>query len=410
MSGRMSRRSEPAWHLLTAEYPPRIGGVGDYTRQVARALARAGARVHVWCARHDGADAAAVDEEDAAAGVRVHRAFARFTPSELHAAAREARSEAAVRWLVQWVPHQFGWRAMNVALPLWMAQRARAGDEVAVMIHEGGLPFAPGRWRQNVAAMVQRVMLGVAVRAADQLWMSIPGWERVVRSVGGRVLPSRGWLPIPSNIAVVDDGPGVEAWRRRFAPDAAPVVGHFGTFGGPVGERVDRVVPALLARMPSARVALVGAGSDRARDRLAAAHPRHASRIAATGTLEPREVSLAVQACDVMVQPYPDGVSGRRTSTMVSLSHARPVVTNLGELSESVWHDGVVQLAIDDPADMARAAAALLEDAGAQRELAAAGRGLYDALFSIERIVAVLRGERPPAAPGLVSVLAGAAE
>ena len=37
------------WHLVTSEYPPDIGGVSDYTAQLARALAGAGDEVHVWC-------------------------------------------------------------------------------------------------------------------------------------------------------------------------------------------------------------------------------------------------------------------------------------------------------------------------------------------------------------------------
>ena len=36
------------WHLLTPEYPPACGGVGDYTALVAAALAEAGDEVHVW--------------------------------------------------------------------------------------------------------------------------------------------------------------------------------------------------------------------------------------------------------------------------------------------------------------------------------------------------------------------------
>ena len=30
------------WHILTGEYPPECGGVGHYTRLVARGLAAAG--------------------------------------------------------------------------------------------------------------------------------------------------------------------------------------------------------------------------------------------------------------------------------------------------------------------------------------------------------------------------------
>ncbi len=41
-------------HLLTPEYPPAIGGVGDYARQVAQGLAEAGDDVHVWCPGENG--------------------------------------------------------------------------------------------------------------------------------------------------------------------------------------------------------------------------------------------------------------------------------------------------------------------------------------------------------------------
>ena len=37
------------WTILTCEYPPESGGVGDYTAQVAAGLAAAGDRVTVVC-------------------------------------------------------------------------------------------------------------------------------------------------------------------------------------------------------------------------------------------------------------------------------------------------------------------------------------------------------------------------
>ena len=44
-----------AWHIITGEYPPRPGGVADYSYLVAGALARAiGREVHVWTAPQEG--------------------------------------------------------------------------------------------------------------------------------------------------------------------------------------------------------------------------------------------------------------------------------------------------------------------------------------------------------------------
>src|SRR5437868_5304911 len=54
------------WHIITCEYPPQSGGVSDYTQQVARGLADAGDRVHVWCP-------SSLPSHATAAGIDIHR-------------------------------------------------------------------------------------------------------------------------------------------------------------------------------------------------------------------------------------------------------------------------------------------------------------------------------------------------
>ena len=58
-----------------------------------------------------------------------------------------------------------------------------------------------------------------------------------------------------------------------------------------------------------------------------------------------------LQACDLLLQPYVDGISGRRTTTISALEHAVPVVTTFGPLSEPFWRDtsAVETIAADAP-------------------------------------------------------------
>ncbi|MFL5350710.1 MAG: glycosyltransferase family 4 protein, partial [Hyalangium sp.] len=97
--------SEVAWHLLTGEYPPQPGGVSDYTRLIARELARRGLEVHVWAPGKAG--------ETREEGVTVHRAPGLFTPAGLIRLSRGLeRCRAPRRLLLQYVPHAFGLKAM----------------------------------------------------------------------------------------------------------------------------------------------------------------------------------------------------------------------------------------------------------------------------------------------------------
>ena len=90
----------------------------------------------------------------------------------------------------------------------------------------------------------------------------------------------------------------------------------------------------------------MGRGSQAMRDELVKRYPELAGRLHAAGTLAAAELSLHISACDVMLQPYIDGVSSRRTSVMVGLSHGVPVVTTSGRLTETLWAEsGAVALA-----------------------------------------------------------------
>ncbi len=374
------------WRIITGEYPPQRGGVGDYTRMVARGLAAAGDRVEVWAPR-----AAGGELNDP--GVATHRLPGRFGPGALMRLARELPAGDGARILVQYTPHAYGMRAMNLPFCIWLRRRAARGGGVDVMFHEANFPFLPGhpaRYRILAAAttMMARLVAGSAARA----FVSTPAWEPRLRPwmrAGGRIV----WLPVPSNIPVVDGRDPIAATRSRYAPREGLVIGHFGTCGDGIGRALERVVPFLLSARRELSVLMIGADGAPWRESFIGKYPEFAPRMIATGELAAEALSCAISACDLMLQPYPDGVTTRRTSLTVALAHGRAIVTTAGALTEPLWaaSGAVVLTPVDDSGALGATACALLDDGARRERMGLAALDLYRERFDPRHTIAALR-------------------
>lgn len=387
-----------SWHLMTAKYPPQFGGVSDYTRQVALGLADAGDEVHVWCPAPEceegkgKGEGEKLDVRDQKSEVRVHRHLGRVWPTDLRRVGRMLdQFPAPRRLLVQWVPHGFGMRAMNVPFSLWLWKRARKGDVVEIMAHECYLPFKRWAWKQNTAAVVQRLMTIILLRAAHHVWVSIPAWEKRWRplALGRRVTFT--WLPVPSNIPVIEDPVGVSALRKRYGINGQPVIGHFGTYNQHDRKMLRLILTKLFNEDESQKVILIGRGSDAMRDDLIQCEPKWKNLIHASGALDADQLSVHLSACDVMVQPCQGGVSGRKTTVIAGLAHGRQIVTTTGCLTESDWaaSKAVVLAPCDDVELIAAETRRLLNHHN--RCLGQAARDFYDRTFDVSRTISVLR-------------------
>jgi len=388
-----SSASEPdaraVWHIIAGEYPPQLGGVSDYTFLVASGLAERGDRVHVWCPPCAGAT-------PAAPGVVVHRELGQISPQDLRRVGEQLdRFEGPRKIMVQWVPHGFGYQSMNLPFCWWLRNRAaRHGDRVDIMLHEPFLDFRANSIRQSAAAFVHRLMTIVLLRSAERVWMSIPGWEQRWRPYAlGRNIPFQ-WLPIPSSIPVRSDPAGVLAIRRRYLEGDRCLIGHFGTFGWPITSVLEPILFALCREPERQTVLFMGVGSEEFRKALILREPAMERLIQATGPLPTEEVSLHLAACDLMIQPYPDGVSTRRTSCMAPLSHGKPIVTTSGTLTEDFWVTaGAVLIArAGDTAAFVELARRLRDNSEERELLGRAARELYRERFEVDRVVAALRG------------------
>jgi glycosyltransferase involved in cell wall biosynthesis len=155
---------------------------------------------------------------------------------------------------------------------------------------------------------------------------------------------------------------------------------------------LQQVAPVVL-NDDRAMLLIIGDGGSAWRDTFLAKHPHLSSRIVAPGRLTGHTLSCHIAVCDVLVQPYPDGVTTRRTTAMAALAHGKAVVTNSGSLTEPFWAEsGFVSLAPDDDTRaMARAVQRLLccsDERAALGRTAAEG---YRRRFETGHIVTALR-------------------
>lgn len=430
-AGGPKAREPVRWVLLVGEHPPRPGGVGDYTQVVSRALAEAGEQVEVW--------APLSEAEAQRAGPLVQRLPDAFGPASRQVLEQVLFGRGPCRVLLQYVPQSLGLRSVNLPFVAWLCQAlaAHAETKLWVMFHEVALPVGAGYpVRYWVAGFAQRLMASMVARRAERLFVSTPAWATMLEALvpeGG--MPAAEWLPVPSNVESQVDAREVARLRRAWGVGAGlgadegadeVVIGTFGTYGTLVAPLLAQVLPALMRGGASdavgrgvRRLVLIGRGSERfAAELKAQARASDGGKASGsgggpggaggTGEAEwaervvwldggtPGEVATHLAACDLLVQPYPDGLSCRRGSLMAGLALGGSIVSNLGPLSEQFWRSGelVAVASRPDGAELVAVAERLLRDAEARRALGARARDGYRERFSVARTLEVLLGDQ----------------
>ena len=381
-------------HLVTPEYPPQIGGVSDYTRAMASRLAAAGREVHVWAPGNDGP--AETTGPTGLAGVFVHRVAGTWTrPDRARVAGELDRFPGPRRLLVHWVPHGYEPRGLARGFVRWLRERRqRAGDRVELIIHEPGVGFEGG-WRQWVLAVLHREMLVSLLGTAARVWLSTPAWGprlspwRTLANLTrlGSSPPPVHWLPLLLDVPVVEDAAAVAAARVEFATvdhggnGKGELLGHFGTYGAGVTRLLGPALTQVLGERPTRRALLLGRGGERYLASFRAAHPALAGRVHATGETDGTRLSILLQSCDLLLQPYPDGITTRRTSALAVLAHGRAMVTTTGHLTERVLWESAGACRVVVPAGLAAATGELLDDDDARATLGDRGRAWFEREF-----------------------------
>jgi hypothetical protein len=205
------------------------------------------------------------------------------------------------------------------------------------------------------------------------------------------------WLPVPSTIPVVDNPAAASRWRARCTKTGGLLIGHFANYSDYSVGQLSQVIPGLLSSDRGLSLLLLGANSNELRPHLLERNHHLEGSIHASGPLARQDLSSALSACDVMVQPYPDGVSTRRSSTSALMAHGRAVVTTAGIATEALWmnDDAVAMAPADDASRLREVTAQMLSSAELRDRYAQGALKLYDERFALRHTIAALIGDSP---------------
>jgi hypothetical protein len=376
------------WIILTGEYPPDTGGVADYARLVAETLTAYKDSVEVWAPPQATA-------QSTISSVRVHRLPDHFgirSLSILGEAFRNAPSESRV--LVQYVPQAFGLKGMNLFFCVWLWFQ-RKQRNITVMFHEVATPWErrvrPRQIALTFLAVMTRIMAFFMARSARRIFVTIPMWKAKLNSFADdRPIE---WLPVPSTVATTVGPQKVSRLREQLIGASRYLIGHFGTFGGHIASALRMIVPRVLAENNECTFLFVGRGSETLAKEILEDHPQFKERLRATCTLEAGDVSEHLSACDLIIQPYIDGISSRRTSAMASVALGLPILTTKGPLTEPIWGQSNAVRLSDSFEELADQVVPLLRDTVERARIGEAAASLYRKEFHIDRTIAGLRGE-----------------
>jgi glycosyltransferase involved in cell wall biosynthesis len=150
---------------------------------------------------------------------------------------------------------------------------------------------------------------------------------------------------------------------------------------------------------------LMGRGSDLFADEVRAAHPYLRGRVHATGGLSSQSLAEHLSTCDLLVQPFEDGVSTKRGSITAALALGVPVATTTGAITESVWTEtvAVATAPVDARDDFVSLVDRLAANPAERTALGRRGKRLYAECFAIEHTISALR--RRAGAPEAASLL-----
>jgi glycosyltransferase involved in cell wall biosynthesis len=364
--------------MITGEYPPMEGGVGDFTRQLSLALRERGHEIHILTSKvSDIAEGRSVEDD-----LTIYRSVTRWGWRTLGQISEWVRTlncdicdlqyQAAAYGMTGWInflPH----RLTSVVPPL------------VVTYHD----LLPPYLFPKAGPVRQWSVWHLARHAEGAIVTNRQDYQALSQALNVPTLPVRE-IPIGSNIAAhLPADYDRRRWREQHGFATGDIViGYFGLVNRSKGiETLLESLAELVGRGYPIRLLMIG-GSPGASDATNVGYAAEIARlieslglrdrIHRTGFVPPEQVSAAFYAVDVCALPYRDGASLRRGTLHAAMQHGRAIVSTVPALPTPEFEDGrnILFVPSDDAKALSEAILTLALDLDAQKRFGAAAAEL----------------------------------
>ncbi len=330
--------------MLSAEYPPQLGGIGDYTRRLGLSLVDRGQHVLVFTIddlrftiydlhQQDANRKSKIVNQKSNWGWRIGR--------DVRAALQQMRPD------ILHIQYQTGAYGMHPAINFlpWRLRRTQHRPAVVVTAHDLLPPYLfpkAGPLRQWVTRRLLADADAVVVTNQGDYFQVAGDWGLGIGDRGG-IAPAQSPIPNPQSPVLIPIGSNIAvappehydraAWRARLGISVdETLLAYFGLIS--LSKGLDTLLDAL-ARLPARfRLVVIGGAATAPEDRAYADAIRQQivrlgldQRVTITGHCAETDVSAHLLAADIAALPFADGASFRRGSLLAALAHGLAVVT-----------------------------------------------------------------------------------
>jgi len=308
--------------MISAEYPPMVGGIGDYTRRLNGMLTQLGHEVAVITGPQG----------------QAFRDAARIYPVRIPMWNKSAipiirQTISALQPEIVHIQYQTGAYQMKVAintLPSVLKRERQRGLRVVTTAHDLMQPYLSPK-----AGFLREWYTKRIIRDADGAVMTnAADFTTVTQDARGAWNPNTVFIPIGANISPVPPANYERPlWRSRFnLQQGDMLLAYFGLLTHTKG--LENILEAMVQLPANFRLVLVGGAGESDADQAYAHMIRQRieqsdlrDRVIVIGHAEPSDVSAYLMAADAIVLPFSDGYSYRRGSLITALAHGTPVIT-----------------------------------------------------------------------------------